>query len=283
MDTKNLSISEQLTYCTVRIEGKTKEGNTSVGTGFFYDFNQFEGKSIPAVVTNKHVIENIEEGGFLLNLLDANDDLDFVDHKQVIINDFENQWISHPDPNIDLCVMPIAPIVNLANTHGNKMFYVKLENSLLPTDQELEDLTAIEEIIMVGYPAGIWDSHNNKPIIRKGITATHPSLNYEGRPEFLIDAACFPGSSGSPVFLYNMGNYTNRKGGTIIGNRFKFLGIMYAGPQYTSTGEIEIVTIPTADKLVSKSNIPINLGNVIKSPKLLDFEPILDKLAATSK
>ena len=28
-------------------------------------------------------------------------------------------------------------------------------------------------------------------------------LDFEGRAEFLIDASVYPGSSGSPVFLYN--------------------------------------------------------------------------------
>lgn len=34
----NLSISEQLTYSTVRIECKDNEGNISTGTGFFIVF-----------------------------------------------------------------------------------------------------------------------------------------------------------------------------------------------------------------------------------------------------
>ncbi len=44
---------------------------------------------------------------------------------------------------------------------------------------------------MIGYPNGIWDEANNMPIIRRGITATHPNFNYNGKPEFMIDAACF--------------------------------------------------------------------------------------------
>lgn len=52
---------------------------------------------------------------------------------------------------------------------------------------------------MVGYPDGIWDEFNNQPIVRRGITATHPKNDFNGKGEFLIDAVCFPGSSGSPV------------------------------------------------------------------------------------
>jgi len=72
---------------------------------------------------------------------------------------------------------------------------------------------------MVGYPVGIWDSANNMPVIRRGITATHPGKDYEGKSEFMIDAACFPGSSGSPVFLFNLGSYPQKAGGIVIGTR----------------------------------------------------------------
>ncbi len=60
---------------------------------------------------------------------------------------------------------------------------------------------------MVGYPVGLWDSVNNMPILRRGSTATLLDWTYEGRQEFVIDAACFPGSSGSPVFKYTVGDY----------------------------------------------------------------------------
>jgi hypothetical protein len=134
---------------------------------------------------------------------------------------------------------------------------------------------------MIGYPNGIWDAVNNMPIIRRGSTATHPNLDYEGRPEFMIDAACFPGSSGSPVFLFNTGGYAVRGGGLAIGTRIKLLGVLYAGPQHTATGEIKIVAVPTLQQPIAVSRIPNNLGMIIKSARLRDFEPILKSLAST--
>lgn len=54
------------------------------------------------------------------------------------------------------------------------------------------------------------------------------------------------------------------------------LGILYAGPQLTVTGKIEVVTIPNIQqKLMSVSHIPNNLGYIIKSDTLLDFIPLL--------
>jgi len=91
----------------------------------------------------------------------------------------------------------------------------------------------------------------------------------------MIDLACFPGSSGSPVFLFNTGTYAKKDGGTVVGNRIKLLGILYAGPQFTAEGSIQIVNVPTQQVVTSMSRIPCNLGICIKSSRLLEFEPAL--------
>jgi len=96
-------------------------------------------------------------------------------------------------------------------------FYISLDKSLISTCQQLSDFSALEEILMVGYPNGIWDNVNNKPILRKGVTATHPNFDYCGKKEIMIDAACFPGSSGSPVFIFNEGSYRDKRGNMYMG------------------------------------------------------------------
>lgn len=55
---------------------------------------------------------------------------------------------------------------------GKELFYIAFDVSTLPDRKLLDDVSALEDIIMVGYPNGIWDEKNNKPIFRKGITAT---------------------------------------------------------------------------------------------------------------
>jgi len=137
---------------------------------------------------------------------------------------------------------------------------------------EFADLTPLEEVLMIGYPNGIWDSRNNMPILRRGVTATHPAIEYEGRREFMIDAACFPGSSGSPVMLYNTGSYSTRDGGLAIGTRIKLLGVLFAGPEHTVTGELQIVVVPTRQDVLAVPGIPNNLGVVIQSSRLRHFE-----------
>jgi len=273
----NLSLTEQLAYSTVRIEVELPKG-TGTGTGFFFSLLEEGEKNVPLIVTNKHVVRNAKRGAFIITGTNTDGSPSAASSIPVLLDNFEARWIPHPDANIDLTVMPIAPLLNEAAAKGLKPFYRTINKSFIPSEDQLKQLTAVEDILMVGYPTGIWDRTNNYPIFRKGITATHPANKYEGRDEFMIDAACYPGSSGSPVFLYNVGNYVARDGGTVIGSRFFFLGILYAGPQYTATGEIKIMTIPERSDTLAVTQIPINLGNVIRASKLLDFENVIQKM-----
>ncbi len=136
----------------------------------------------------------------------------------------------------------------------------------------------LQDIIFLGYPIGLWDSKNNLPITRKGVTATNPQIDYEGKKEFLIDAACFPGSNGSPVFRFNEGAYIENSSFIAGGGQINFLGIIYAGPQYTVEGTIIVKNIPTKLEPRSNSDIPVNLGFVLKADLFTDFEPILKQI-----
>lgn len=272
-----LSITEQIAFSTVRIQVTTKEGS-GTGTGFFFNFLVDDKQYVPAIVTNKHVVKGALQGNFLLTSVNDDGTPNLSSHIPVTLDNFESRWIPHPNVNVDLTIMPVAPILNAAAQKGFKPFLINIDKSIIPSDSQLQELTAVEDILMVGYPIGIWDQKNNYPIFRKGITATHPANDYNGNQEFMIDAACFPGSSGSPVFLFNIGNYVAKGGNTVIGSRFYFLGILYAGPQYTNKGEVIVADIPTKKEVISISNIPVNLGYVIKAKNLFDFDEILKKL-----
>ena len=137
------------------------------------------------------------------------------------------------------------------------------------------NMDAIESITMIGYPTGIFDEANNLPVIRRGITASRIGLRYNGRPEFLIDCACFPGSSGSPVFHYDTGPELTRDGSIRMGGvRFKFLGILWGGPTHNVDGEIVAKPIETAVKPVSVTQVMMNLGFCIRASELAGFESV---------
>ncbi|MBI9071232.1 MAG: trypsin-like peptidase domain-containing protein [Melioribacteraceae bacterium] len=282
MNSPKLSLTEQAAFSTIRIEVITDEGICS-GTGFFYVAVAEEGNNVQGIVTNKHVIKGAKSGTFLFTVADKNGRPLMKEHVPFKIENFEQQWILHPSKDVDLAFMPIQPIFNLLKEKGIIPFLINMLPSNIPSDETLQKLSSVEDILMVGYPIGLWDKENNYPIFRKGITATHPAIDYNGKPEFMIDAACFPGSSGSPVYIINESNYVDKNGSTVFSDRFLFLGILYAGPQFTSVGEIKVVDIPTKKDTVTVSRIPMNLGYVIKARKLLDFEKTIKDLLKAKK
>lgn len=272
-----MTISEKIQHSTIRIQTNLLTVGVSTGTGFFFNFTIDQiGAQVPVIITNKHVIED-SYSGFIRFTIAKDGKPEYSNIRDFQINNLQDHWIFHPDPNVDLCAMPIASLLNEAKSLGDQFFYVSLHKDLLMSSDELNQLTAIEDIIMVGYPNGIWDDVNNLPIIRRGVTATHPKINYCGREEFMIDAACFPGSSGSPVFLLNEGSYSTQNE-IVLGSRVKLLGVLYAGPQYIASGKIEVVNIPTKQESVVTSRIPTNLGLIIKGKKILELEAELKRV-----
>lgn len=275
----DLSISEKLMHSTVRIEVLDNNYNmVSTGSGFFFSFKFKENQEVLTLVTNKHVVEDSKLGRLVFTEASSNNKPKYGVKFSYLIDDFENAFILHPDPDVDLCIMPLQPVLEDAKAKYNKNFFIiALNETLIPNSEQIKDLSVLEDIIMIGYPNGLWDESNNLPIIRRGITAVHPKFNYNNKTDIVIDAACFPGSSGSPVCIYNQGSYT--VGNTVnIGSRFFLLGILYAGPQHTAIGEIHTVTIPTAVTPITQTNIMINIGYAVKSSRLIDFKKILEPM-----
>ncbi|NBX03723.1 MAG: serine protease [Alphaproteobacteria bacterium] len=263
-------------HTTIRIES-IENSQVYTGTGYFFDF-LIDNKTVPVVITNKHVIENRSLGNLVFKKSKNNEEPVKGSMEKISINNFEQAWIKHPDQNIDLAILPIRPILSEFHNKGADLFYRSLDETMIASNQLLAKLSGIEDITMIGYPNGIWDEYNNMPIVRKGITATNPKTDYNNAPLFVIDCACFPGSSGSPVFIFDQFGYSDSSGTVMGKGRLILLGTLFAGPQHTSIGEIKTINLPLLNKTISLAGIPNNLGFVIKSEKILDFKSILSKM-----
>lgn len=194
-----MQLSEQLLHTTIRIEASLASGGCSVGTGFFFKFCD-DGKTyVPAIVTNRHVVEGAYEYRVIFSRSDENGNLLNI-NEQLTMRGSESDWIAHPDESVDLCVLPIGPALNGFIRAGKHLLTIPLSLELLPTDKQIQDMGCMDEVTMVGYPNGIWDEANNLPIVRRGITATPYRYDYQGQKEFLVDMACYPGSSGPLSF-----------------------------------------------------------------------------------
>jgi hypothetical protein len=275
--TTALTVPEQMMHATARIECTGVGGVKSWGTGFFYNFLDDGTTHVPVIVTNKHVIRGAHTGAFWLTKKSDNNLPIVGSHHKVELGPFEPLWIPHPDADVDLAILPVASFLNQALSQGHKYFYVPFNKSLIPTKDNVESFSGFDDIVMVGYPNALWDSTNNLPILRSGVTATHPKYDYEGKPQFLIDCACFPGSSGSPVLIYDKNGWKDRSGNIFMGQeRVLLVGVLFAGPQHIAEGDIARIEVPDlAERTLALSRIPNNLGFVVKSKKLNDFEQIL--------
>lgn len=176
----SLSLSEQLVHCTVRIEVESSNGAKGTGTGFFYRFAVRGDKHVPAIVTNKHVVEAAQRGRFHVTLADDEGNPNYGHPEIYSFDRFSQFWVPHPDAEIDLCAMPIAPLLMAAESAKKRPFYIPIDRNLIPTESKLADMTAMEDITMVGYPNGIWDEKHNMPALRRGVTGTQ--IVRVGRP-----------------------------------------------------------------------------------------------------
>lgn len=231
------------------------------------------------LVTNKHVVADTIKTWIRIPYVHSENG---TGTRRSFDFDFSNRngiWVDHPEDEIDLCALPLQGILELMCEYDSYARHVTLDEKLIPTQEELEKLSPFEDVIMVGYPIGLIDEAHNAPIMRKGMTATHPRYDFNGKPLFMIDCACFPGSSGSPVFLLDNGAYVEGETLMLGQRRFKFLGVMFSGPVLRATGEIDVVEIPTSQRLVSTTGVMVNLGNVIKSSKLSELGEVLWKKA----
>jgi hypothetical protein len=257
--------TEQMMYTTARIVGVNAGGTPfKTGTGFFYQFPVAPGdnRSVPILVTNKHVIDGVAYAEFRIH---TNSTGGNKPDGNVNVRSQFAEWVHHPNPKVDLCALPVGAALNEA-----RAFFRALDPSIVPSEAQLEELSAVEEILMVGYPNGLWDAVNNYPLIRRGITASHPAVDFDvdGVATTVIDAACFPGSSGSPVLLHNVGTYTDKKGNTNVGSRTMLLGALFSGPVMQQDGKIVIRNIPTAVEPVAQVNMMLNLGYIVKAKEL---------------
>ncbi|MFH1431507.1 MAG: trypsin-like peptidase domain-containing protein [Nanoarchaeota archaeon] len=280
------TITEQLLFSTVRIE--TDQG---VGTGFLLQAQIQFGGSFIFLITNKHVVKDVSTIKFFFTkgkeVISIEKDKKKIkvfskkreeQTKEMIPHTGERyecqlngqEWFDHPDSDIDLTLINLSPILNKIHKE-DKIFIKTIPLELIPSKETIEELDALENVLFIGYPSGIYDKKNLLPIIRRGITATPIYSDYEGKPIFLIDASVFKGSSGSPVFVYDKGSFKTRDGTTHIGDRIFFCGVISDTIIKKESGKIEFIEVPTKILPILETGQMIDLGIVIKSEKVKEL------------
>lgn len=260
---KPQTLTEKILFSTLRVQT-----DACVGTGFFFQFEK-DGRICPVLITNRHVINGANKFVFSFHVMNESQ---MPSNENIKCNASREELEIFEHPTLDLCCIPMYSIISLIEQAQNKrIFYKCFDESLIWNNTELQELNVLEEVYMVGYPIGLCDEKHNMPIFRRGITASHPAIDFDGKQEGLIDCACFPGSSGSPIIIYKQGYKDKQSGNYMLAStRFVLLGILWGGLEMNVEGKIVMQEIST--KPIAQSRIPTNLGYYIKASTLLYFK-----------
>lgn len=190
----------------------------SRGTGFFVGRNIGPDQWKIALITNKHVLHadpairaSIQTIKLHLNVMNngalAKYTLDYE-----IRNGTESAVVEHPDPDVDVLSIAGAAVFqslpNIANSFAPESMF-----ATGPVRKKM-DITAGEDVIVVGYPSAIRQGKTNSPLIRQGLIASrvgeelheeagivNGQMTYRVSRGFFYDGAAIPGTSGSPIVL----------------------------------------------------------------------------------
>ncbi len=253
-------------------------GTVKHSTGFFYNFETSNGKTVRAILTCKHSIEDFAKID-LITCLD-NGRAEPIDNVRFTMTYAADSplIVKHHDKTIDLAALIFSYDDKIFLSGNQQPFYLSLDNSLIPTEEQLNQLSYIEEVLMVGYPQNIWDTYNNKPIIRKGITSSPIQLDFGGKKQFLLDIASFHGSSGSPVFIYKPSPHLESNA-LVFNQQVYLLGMFFGGWEEVTNGSTPVTAY---DKEQDKKYdlelvLPNHLGIVLKSAVFMELKDLIEK------
>lgn len=137
------------------------------------------------------------------------------------------RWIEHPGlgGRADIVALPLTRIELVQSFPYD------------PSQPGIDlDLSPAEAVSVVGFPFGrgvdpLW------PIWATGFIASHPDLDFENLPVFLIDCRARPGQSGSPVIAFRPAGTTAIREGKfqhLSAPGIRFLGV-YCGRMHSDS------------------------------------------------
>lgn len=260
------STAKRLLFSTVRVDTLLDDGSQGSGTAFVLRHHGRRGP-VDFIVTNRHLVEGVRDGALVFTQGQRGVPL-LGCRFELRIEQFPAAWYLHPDPAVDLAIVPLRPLREAAAHEGVELYVEAIDARLMPDAAAWDALDALEEVLFVGYPNGVWDQVNLMPILRRGSTATPAVLDFEGRRQFLIDAAVYPGSSGSPVFIERGEWRVTRRDAP---RELWFAGVVSAVFFREETRQVLPAPIPASQHALQPGTEMIDLGLVLKSDLVLEL------------
>ncbi|MBI4328485.1 MAG: trypsin-like peptidase domain-containing protein [Chloroflexi bacterium] len=243
-----MSFEDQVFLTTVRLEVPNSSGNVTVGTGFFLEMpSPRPGRHVLLLISAKHVLNNpLQIVHMLLNKRGISKDHVELGKPINYLAQYKEAYFEHPSLDIDLAC------VNVSNVLSRQDIMFKNLQREMFADFTESWLMAGRQVLLVGYPENRYDEANNLPILRTGTIASLPKVDFDGKPQFLIDAQVFPGSSGSPVFMNN-------------GTEWRFLGTVVSTMIRNQRVDFaDVAAGPVTQQI-------LGLGLVYKAPTIVEL------------
>lgn len=265
-NSSKLTLQQSMLLSTIRLE-VAKPTGLHVGTGVFLRLAFEENRSLVAIVTNKHVLRNGSNvfGQFRRQV---GDEFIIDDGLRVELAPPIAVFLDHPSADVDLTAIIIPPLHKLKLPDGAQPGAITLQDEMFAAEKAAA-FEIGQNVTMIGYPIGLYDKVHNLPIARRGALATPFLIDFNGRPEFVVDIGAFRGSSGSPVFSMDIGSWSEN-GQLFAGNRVIWLGILWGGQVLKRGKPVEPSPVPTAvDELDNDDIFPLNLGHCVKASEII--------------
>jgi len=205
-----------LTGLATPIEMKFLQGQRASGSGFFYlEFApddkkaqgpHWRGIAHVYVVTAKHVIQpkRLKETvsfTFALRLIKD----DHVEWDRVEMNGTELGHKLHVCRNesVDVAVVEVtdkmsAETKRLIGERTQMLSYSGVNPEKFPGKSVLQ-VQPGDDVIVIGYPMGFFDTFNKLPVLKTGLLNTPIGTRFNGLDAFLLDFKYYEGSSGSLI------------------------------------------------------------------------------------
>jgi hypothetical protein len=242
--------SANLSGLTTPIDVEFKDGRHVYGSGFFYfelapEPEKKEGPHwMPIghiyVVTAKHVVQPKR----LKDLVAFSYAMRIGDKDSVAWHrlDLDRNELGHrlhlcSDEKIDIAVVDVndqfsAETKKLLEERAQVLSFNGTNANNFPGKSDLE-IQPGDDVIVIGYPLGIYDVFNKLPILKTGLLNTPIGMRFNGLDAFLFDFRYYEGSSGSIIISKPTRIAIDKQGRleSSSSRQYLFLGV-YQGEYY---------------------------------------------------
>ena len=170
------------------------------GTGFLaYRYADEQKEHVkPLLITNKHVFEKEQQ---VVIRLRKEDGETTVDVNAALYEDGVCLYKTHPNPNIDIAVLPLNGKYFEENHVAFFGFDIDEGNSMSSDQLREAGVSEGALIHMLGFPMGLVNETSPDPICRLGCIARMTTSQIQETQNILVDIQNFPGNSGSPIIV----------------------------------------------------------------------------------